>query len=88
MDVWTIVAVIFAGGALFWSIFRDKSGDNKELTGRVSTLESKVLLQESTLSRLEEEQDEMKETLKSLGTQIHQLDLKIERILTILEKVK
>jgi len=86
MDVWAIVAVIFAGGALFWSIFRDKSGDNKELTGRVSTLESKVLLQESTIDRLATEQDEMKKSLKSLEDQIHQLDLKIERILTILEK--
>lgn len=86
MDVWAIVAVLFAGGALFWSIFRDKSGDNKELTGRVSTLESKVLLQQSTLDRLEEEQDEMKKALKSLEDQIHSLDLKIERILTILEK--
>ncbi|WP_421670301.1 hypothetical protein [Rahnella sp. EDr1-12] len=86
MDVWAIVAVLFAGGALFWGIFRDKSGDNKELTGRVSTLESKVLLQQSTLDRLEEEQDEMKKALKSLEDQIHSLDLKIERILTILEK--
>lgn len=86
MDIWTILTVIFAGGALFWSIFRDKSGDNKELTGRVSSLESKVLLQESTLDRLEEEQDEMKKALKSLEGQIHELDLKIERILTILEK--
>lgn len=83
-----MISAIFAGGALLWAIFRDKGGDNKELTDRVSTLESKILVQESTLSRLEEEQDEMKETLKSLGTQIHQLDLKIERILTILEKVK
>ena len=86
MDVWAIVAVLFAGVALFWGIFRDKSGDNKELTGRVSTLESKVLLQQSTLDRLEEEQDEMKKALKSLEDQIHSLDLKIERILTILEK--
>lgn len=86
MDVWAIVAVLFAGVTLFWGIFRDKSGDNKDLTGRVSTLESKVLLQQSTLDRLEEEQDEMKKALKSLEDQIHSLDLKIERILTILEK--
>ncbi|SYT90857.1 Uncharacterised protein [Klebsiella pneumoniae] len=30
----------------------------------------------------------MKKTLRNLEDQIHQLDLKIERILTILEKTK
>ncbi|MFS7195477.1 hypothetical protein AB6866_04820 [Rahnella inusitata] len=86
MDTGVAIALIIAGITFLWTLYRDKSGDTEELMSRVGDLETKVLIFESTIDRLATEQDEMKKSLKSLEDQIHQLDLKIERILTILEK--
>ncbi|WP_255211658.1 hypothetical protein [Pseudescherichia vulneris] len=88
MDIGTIVSLAIAGVALLWSIYRDKSSDTEDLQKRVSTIETKVVLAESTIERLETEQDEMKKMLKSLENQINQMNLKVEKILTILENTK
>lgn len=88
MDVWTILTCVIAGLGLMWAIFRDRTSDTNDLLDRMSDVEKTLALHDSAIDRLQEEQDEMKTSLKNLEVQIHQLDLKIERILTILESKK
>lgn len=88
MDFGTIAACVVAVCTLLWTIYRDKSTDTSDLLDRMGNVETEIALQKSNISRLEAEQDEMKKSLRNLEDQIHQLDLKIERILTILENGK
>ncbi|WP_044177685.1 hypothetical protein [Phytobacter massiliensis] len=88
MGLESIIALVISGVALIWTIFRDKSGDNDELINRISMLEGKVSNQASDIDRLERGQDELEKSMASLQEQIHKLDIKIERILTILEENK
>ena len=88
MDLGTIVSLVIAGVALLWSIYRDKSSDTEDLQKRVSTIETKIVLAESTIERLEAEQDEMKKMLKNLENQINQMNLKVEKIFNNLGKHK
>ncbi len=88
MEMGVIISLIISGLCLLWTVYRDKSGDTSELVERVSQVETKVLLAESTIERLEAEQDEMKKMLRGLETQINQLNVKVERILAILESNK
>ncbi|WP_312229004.1 hypothetical protein [Pseudescherichia sp.] len=88
MEIGSIIALTVSVLGFFWTIYRDKSGDNSTVLERITKIETKVLLTESNISRLEAEQDEMKKTLKSLEAQINQMNLKVERILTILENNK
>jgi len=88
MDIWTIAACIVAGLSFVWTIYRDRSSDTQDLQKRVSTIETKIVLAESSIERLEAEQDEMKKMLKNLENQTNQMNLKLERILTILENTK
>ncbi|SAC41331.1 Uncharacterised protein [Enterobacter asburiae] len=55
---------------------------------RVSDIETTIAVQDSNITRLSDEQDKMKETLRNLEIQIHELDIKLERIITILEQSK
>lgn len=82
----SLIAILLSAAALLWTIFRDKSNDNDELQARITTLESKVGAHAGAINRLEKGQDELEKSMASLQEQIHKLDLKIERILTILEK--
>ncbi|MGD8204422.1 hypothetical protein [Pantoea sp. FN0305] len=79
-----IVAVL----VLLWTVYRDFSSDNTVLESRINGVETKVALIEQSLVALEQEQDQMKSTLKNLENGLHELDLKIERILTILDTKK
>lgn len=88
MEIGSIIALVVSVLGFFYTIYRDKSGDNSTVLERITKIETKVLLNEADLSRLESEQDEMKKTLKSLELQINALNLKVERILTILENSK
>jgi len=88
MGLESIIALIISGVALIWTIFRDKSGDNDELIIRLTDLETRVSTQEISISRLEKGHDELEDTIRKIQDQIHKLDLKIERILTILESTK
>lgn len=88
MEMGVIISLIISGLCLLWTVYRDKSGDTSEILERVSQVETKVLLAESTIERLEAEQDEMKKMLRGLETQINQLNVKVERILAILESNK
>lgn len=85
MDLYTIAACIIAFATLLWTIYRDNSTDTNELLERMSDVEKEIALQQNAITCMKAEQDEMKKTLKNLEDQIHQLDLKIERILTILQ---
>lgn len=85
MELGTIIALVISGVSLVWTLYRDKSGDNSQLIERITKIENKIILAESSIDRLEQEQDEMKKTLKNLENQINQMNLKVERILTILE---
>ncbi|EMN5860212.1 hypothetical protein RJ495_005107 [Pluralibacter gergoviae] len=80
-----ILTVGISLAALLWSIYRDRSDDMDEVIDRIVKLESTSTIHTSDITRLEKKQDEFSETVEKLQAQIHQLDLKIERILTILE---
>lgn len=81
-----VFALLFSAGALLWTIYRDKSGDTDDLMDRVTSLESTVSGHTSDIARLNAEQSELEGTIRNIQSQIHQMDLKIERILTILEQ--
>ncbi|EKS6399149.1 hypothetical protein NM886_004863, partial [Enterobacter hormaechei] len=54
----------------------------------ISTVETKVALMDQSLTSLEQEQDQMKKTLKNLEDSVHMLDIKIERVITMLKTLK
>ncbi|WP_414234592.1 hypothetical protein [Enterobacter hormaechei] len=43
---------------------------------------------DQSLTSLEQEQDQMKKTLKKLEDSVHMLDIKIERVITMLKTLK
>ncbi|HHH3437592.1 TPA: hypothetical protein ACPZBX_001020 [Enterobacter hormaechei subsp. steigerwaltii] len=88
MDIGTLLALVVSGLGVIYSIFRDNTKDTTDLLSRVSDLETTIAVQDSNILRLSDEQDKMKETLRNLEIQIHELDIKLERIITILEQSK
>ncbi|EOU9592073.1 hypothetical protein ACOJEA_004773 [Klebsiella aerogenes] len=81
-----ILALVFSGIALWWNIHRDRSSDMDELMERVSVVERKVAIYETAIERLEKNQSELSEAVKGLQIQIHNIDVKLEKILTCLEQ--
>lgn len=88
MDIGTLLALVISGLGVLYSIFRDNTKDTTDLLSRVSYLETTIAVQDSNITHLSDEQDKMKETLRNLEIQIHELDIKLERIITILEQSK
>lgn len=84
----TILALVISSLVLIYTIFRDNTKDTNDLLSRVSDIETTIAVQDSNITRLSDEQDKMKETLRNLEIQIHELDIKLERIITILEQSK
>lgn len=84
----TILALVISGLGVLYTIFRDNTKDTNDLLSRVSEIETTIAVQDSNITRLSDEQDKMKETLRNLEIQIHELDIKLERIITILEQSK
>lgn len=85
MGMGTIIALVISGLGVLYTIFRDNTKDTNDLLSRVSEIETTIAVQDSNITRLSDEQDKMKETLRNLEIQIHELDIKLERIITILE---
>ncbi|EIX6200865.1 hypothetical protein NT689_004362 [Cronobacter sakazakii] len=83
-----MLALVISGLGVIYTIFRDNTKDTTDLLSRVSYLETTIAVQDSNITRLSDEQDKMKETLRNLEIQIHELDIKLERIITILEQSK
>ena len=71
-----------------WTVYRDFISDSDELDARISTVETKVASMDQSLTSLEQEQDQMKKTLKNLEDSVHMLDIKIERVITMLKTLK
>ena len=88
MGMGTILALVISGLVLIYTIFRDDTKDTNDLLSRVSDIETTIAVQDSNITCLSDEQDKMKETLRNLEIQIHELDIKLERIITILEQSK
>ncbi|KAA3578143.1 hypothetical protein D1174_06930 [Enterobacter cloacae] len=88
MGMGTILALVISGLVLIYTIFRDNTKDTNDLLSRVSDIETTIAVQDSNITRLSDEQDKIKETLRNLEIQIHELDIKLERIITILEQSK
>ncbi|HGY1290926.1 TPA: hypothetical protein ACNUZJ_005771 [Raoultella ornithinolytica] len=88
MGMGTILALVISGLGVIYTIFRDNTKDTNDLLSRVSDIETTIAVQDSNITRLSDEQDKMKETLRNLEIQIHELDIKLERIITILEQSK
>lgn len=82
----SILAVLIAGGGLIISIFRDNTTDIEKLSTRLATLETNSAHHTTDITRLEKRQEELGDSLQELRSQIHSLDVKVERILTILEQ--
>lgn len=81
-----ILTIIISGVGLLWTIYRDNTSDMEKLENRLTVLESTVNGNVSAIDRLVEDHDELEGTIRNLQDKIHKMDLKIERILTILEK--
>lgn len=86
MDIGTILALVISGCVFVYAIFRDNTKDTDDLLTRVSEIETKQAVQESSITRIETDQDKMRDSLSKLEAQIHDLDVKIEKIITILEQ--
>ncbi|BBW22638.1 MAG: hypothetical protein E6661_22395 [Enterobacter sp.] len=86
MDIGNILALVISGCVFLYTIFRDNTKDTDDLLTRVSELETKQAVQESSIDRIESDQDKMRDSLAKLEAQIHDLDVKIEKIITILEQ--
>ena len=86
MDIGTILALVISDCVLLYTIFRDNTKDTDGLLTRVSELETKQAVQESSMVRIEADQNKMRDALTKLENQIHDLDVKIEKIITILEQ--
>ncbi|EOD8839638.1 hypothetical protein ACJ5W6_003840 [Enterobacter hormaechei] len=88
MDILTIGSLVVSALVLSWAVYRDFTSDSDELDARISTVETKVALMDQSLTSLEQEQDQMKQTLKNLEDSVHMLDIKIERVIAMLETLK
>lgn len=77
MGMGTILALVISGLVLIYTIFRDNTKDTNDLLSRVSDIETTIAVQDSNITRLSDEQDKMKETLRNLEIQIHELDIKL-----------
>ena len=81
MSGWeSIAAVLIAAGGFLWSVFRDKTSDVEDLSSRLAKMESELEHVKTDVARLEKGQD--------LSSKIHIVDVKLERVLAILEKNK
>ncbi|EPS8493941.1 hypothetical protein ACVH8U_002847 [Yersinia enterocolitica] len=80
------VAIIFSILSVIWTIFRDRKLDGDGLNLRINKIESDYRVLQSTVKILTDEQEKTKTTLKNLETSINNLNIKMERVLTILEK--
>lgn len=80
------VAIIFSILSVIWTIFRDRKIDADDLNMRIGNIESDYRVLCSNVKTLSDEQEKTKTTLKNLETSINSLNIKMERVLTILEK--
>ncbi|CNK94668.1 hypothetical protein QVN60_13670 [Yersinia aleksiciae] len=80
------VAIVFSILSVLWTIFRDRKIDADGLNTRIGNIESDYRVLQSTVKILNDEQENMKTTLKNLEASINSINLKMERVLTILEK--
>lgn len=86
MDIVALIAMIVSFGALVYAIFRDSSSDSSDLIDRVGAIETKVAVHQTKIDAIEDELDKVQISLTNLEKQMNEMNLKIERILTILEK--
>lgn len=83
-----VIACAIALGALLWTMFRDNKNDSTELIERIFVLESEVSSHSTTLERLEKETGDLDVGLRNLEKQLHSVDVKIEKVITLLEHIK
>ncbi|ENV4137229.1 hypothetical protein ACFJ8K_001295 [Escherichia coli] len=86
MDIGTILALIISGCVFVYTIFRDNTKDTDDLLARVAAIETTIAVQDRSITRIEADQDKMRDVLSKLETQIHDLDVKIEKLITILQQ--
>lgn len=87
MLAWDVIlALLISGLALWYTIYRDRSSDINELEARVSEMEKQSALQRTAIDRLEKNQSELDEVVRGIQSQIHSMDVKLEKMLTILEQ--
>jgi chromosome segregation ATPase len=88
MEWGTIIALGIAGLSFLWQVLRELSSDNTTLNERLVDLESLVDRHERDIERMEKQQTELKDSIKELQSGIHDLNIKMERVITILEEKK
>ncbi|MBW5842471.1 hypothetical protein H0I54_11670 [Yersinia kristensenii] len=80
------LALFFSVFGVLWGVYRDRKLDGDGLNLRINKIESDYRVLFSNVKTLGDEQEKTKTTLKNLETSINSLNIKMERVLTILEK--
>lgn len=86
MDIGTILALLLSGCVFLYTVFRDNTKETDDLLARVAKLETTIAVQNISITKIEADQDKMRDVLSKLETQIHDLDVKIEKLITILQQ--
>lgn len=85
MDITAILALVVSGLVFLYTIFKDNSKEQNELKERVSDLSTAITVHETLIDRLDKEQIGLQKRMEILESQIHEVNRKLERVLTILE---
>ncbi|WP_318389578.1 hypothetical protein [Enterobacter sp.] len=86
MDIGTILALLLSGCVFLYTVFRDNTKETDDLLARVAKVETTIAVQNISITKIEADQDKMRDVLSKLETQIHDLDVKIEKLITILQQ--
>ncbi|QUG75854.1 hypothetical protein GKQ23_12990 [Erwinia sp. E602] len=87
MDIFTIAGVLIIPLLGFlWKIYSFISVKNALLKERISDAENKLVIISGKIDALENQQEKLEVKFDTLDSRIDAINLKIERILTILEK--
>ena len=86
MDWYNLIAVLIAAISFLYTFFKGNSDEMDAIISRLSHLEGVVDNSKRDIDRLEQAQSDLDNAIDQMRVDIHKLDLKVERILAILEK--
>ncbi|KTQ51154.1 hypothetical protein NS29R_09570 [Enterobacter hormaechei subsp. xiangfangensis] len=86
MDWYNFIAVLIAGISFLYTYLKGNSDEIDDIVSRLAHLEGVVDNSKKDIDRLEQQQSDLDDAIDKMRVDIHKLDLKVERILAILEK--
>ncbi|MCC4525081.1 hypothetical protein [Enterobacter hormaechei] len=86
MDWYNFIAVLIAGISFLYTYLKGNSDEIDDIVSRLAHLEGVVDNTKKDIERLEQQQSDLDDAIDQMRVDIHKLDLKVERILAILEK--